>query len=61
MATTKTTKTTEKKPATASYTALADGRVAGQRVKKGDKIDLTPAQAKYENVTPTVEGATKKG
>jgi hypothetical protein len=41
--------------ATASYVVLADGRVAGQRVRKGDTIDLAPSVAKYENVSPTTE------
>lgn len=50
---------TDPKTATASYVALADGRVAGLRVKKGDKIELAPAVAKYENVMPAADTKAK--
>ncbi|MBN2740051.1 MAG: hypothetical protein JXR35_04020 [Rhodobacteraceae bacterium] len=60
MATKPKTKTAPATPAKQSYTVLADGRVAGQRVKKGDTIELTPAQAKYENVALAETRAASK-
>lgn len=54
------TKTAPATPAKQSYTVLADGRVAGQRVKKGDTIELTPTQAKYENVAPSAPATHSK-
>ncbi len=32
------------------YKALVSGWIAGARVEAGDRMDLTPAQAKYEPV-----------
>lgn len=34
-----------------TFYALADGRVAGERVKAGQPVELTAHQAKYEPVT----------
>ncbi|WP_323010037.1 hypothetical protein [Paracoccus sp. (in: a-proteobacteria)] len=34
------------------YIARAAGWVAGQRVAAGDRITLSPAEARYENVEP---------
>ena len=38
------------------YMVLASGRIAGVPRKDGDVVELTPAQAKYENVTEVVIG-----
>ncbi|MEO1950676.1 hypothetical protein [Thioclava sp.] len=59
MSSTKTTKKPQVDPklVKGSYTVLADGRVAGERKKKGDVIELTADQAKYENVA----SVSKKG
>ncbi len=40
------------------YKVLRDGWIAGRRVREGDEIRLTPAQAKYEHVVPV--GRTAK-
>lgn len=34
-----------------TFYALADGRVAGERVKEGQAVKLTARQAQYEPVT----------
>lgn len=36
----------------AVYIARTDGWVAGKRVKRGDEVSLTAAEAKYEPVDP---------
>ena len=47
---------------TADYRATADGWVAGRRVKEGDVIPLTAAQAKYETgIEPASKPRSKKG
>lgn len=33
-----------------TYIARADGWIAGRRVKAGEEVPLTPAEAKYEPV-----------
>ena len=38
------------------YMVRASGRIAGTPRKEGDVVELTPAQAKYENVTEVVIG-----
>ena len=40
-----------------TYRALADGWIAGRRVKAGEILDLTLAQAKYEPVEPAADPA----
>lgn len=40
-----------------AWRARADGWIAGRRVKAGEEVSLTAAQAKYEPVDP-VETAT---
>lgn len=42
------------------YIADATGWIAGRRVKKGDVLQLTEAQAKYENVTRAKEARPAK-
>lgn len=39
-----------------TYTANADGWIAGVPVKAGDTVQLTKEEAKYENVTLSEEG-----
>lgn len=39
-----------KTPQKSTYIAKADGWVAGQRVKAGDELSLTPGAARYEPV-----------
>lgn len=46
-----------KKPELKDYVAIADGWVAGARVKKGATVRLTEEQAKYEPVA--APGAAK--
>lgn len=50
--TVKKTETQPKGPAKAEYTSNIDGWIAGQRVVKGQTIELTAGQAKYAPVTP---------
>lgn len=52
-----------KKPtpeAARDHIALADGWCAGQRIKKGDIVSLTPSAARYENVEIAPSGKTSK-
>jgi hypothetical protein len=45
-----------------TFYALADGRVAGERVKAGQPVELTARQAQYEPVTskaPKAQSARK--
>ena len=45
---------------TQKYTVNADGWVAGLFRKKGDSVELTDAEAKYEaNITPQQADAPK--
>jgi hypothetical protein len=39
-------------PQAPEWIVQADGWVAGRRAKKGARVTLTAAQAKYENVRP---------
>ncbi len=42
------------------YEVLGDGRVAGQRRKKGDIVQMTERMARYENVRPVEAKPAKK-
>lgn len=43
------------------YVATKDGFIAGHRVREGERISLTPAQAKYAHVAPApAQKATRR-
>lgn len=46
-----------KAPLETKWRVLADGWIAGRRAEKGDVLDLTEAEAKYEPVEPYLDEA----
>lgn len=44
---------------TSAYLVLADGWVGGVFLRRDDVVQLTPAQAQFENVAPAPEPAEK--
>lgn len=53
------TDNTPETPETKTYIVLRDGWVAGRRVVKNEKVELTEAAARYEPVEPFGHAAPK--